>query len=148
MAEILTVFGVDGRLLIVQMVNFAIALFILWYFLYTPLISLLDKRQTMIEESVRKASEVDAAHAKTEEDRKSVLTEANSEADGIIARAREHAKKEEHSIVGEAHNRSEQIIDEARARSEEDRRRVLSSADQEIAKLAVLAAEKVLRQRS
>ena len=49
MQEILTAFGIDWRLIVIQVFNFAMLAYVLWYFLYTPVLKLLAER----EENVR-----------------------------------------------------------------------------------------------
>ena len=41
MEEIIKAFGIDGRLIVIQIVNFTILMSILGYFLYTPILNLL-----------------------------------------------------------------------------------------------------------
>ena len=55
--EILENFGLNPMLLIAQIVNFLIVLFILKKFLYKPVLEMLKKRQTTIKDGLKQAEE-------------------------------------------------------------------------------------------
>ena len=48
MAQVLSTFGIDWRLLIVNAVNFALVLLALWYFLYAPVMRMLESRRERV----------------------------------------------------------------------------------------------------
>lgn len=145
MSEILSVFGVDWRLLIIQALNFGLLLFLLWMFLYRPIFRMLDKRQTLIKEGIEAAEASKEERGKIEEERNVKLSEATQEGERLLESARAKAKEDEARIITSAQARSEQIAAEAAARAEEVSRKAQQDAQKEAARLAVLAAEKVLR---
>ena len=55
MAQFFAAFGIDWRLLLVQAVNFGLLLLALWYFLYGPVLKMIDDRRAKIAESVKVA---------------------------------------------------------------------------------------------
>jgi len=55
MEEIAKVFGLDWKLLIIQAVNFGVLLLVLWYFLYKPVLKMLDERRGKIQKGVEDA---------------------------------------------------------------------------------------------
>ena len=61
MEEILHAFGIDWRLILIQVVNFGILAGALWYFLYTPVLKILNDR----EEKIRKGIEYAEAAQET-----------------------------------------------------------------------------------
>lgn len=147
MAEIASVFGLDIRLVLVHAVNFGLALFVLWYFLYRPILNLIEERRARIvksevdaDEAAKKLSEADAT-------RQTVLAEANREAERIVSEGREYGKEKEAAIIAEAQLRAEGIANDARAAGEESKRALLAESKNEIAKMVVLGAERVLREK-
>jgi len=148
MQEILGIFGIDWRLLLVQAFNFGVLLVILWYFLYRPVLSLLEKRQAEITEGVRNAERASRELAEVTVQKEAILTEASREANTIVERAKERGLSKEETIVKEAQERSERMLKEAQERAQEEKRRALESAKEELARLTVLGAEKVLRSQS
>lgn len=148
MSEILDIFGVDWRLLLVQGFNFGVLLVILWYILYRPVMTLLEKRQAMITEGVRNAQRATEELAEVGVQKEAILTDASREAGIILERAKERALSKEETILKEAQERSERMVKEAAQRAEEEKRRAVSAATEELARLTVLGAEKVLRSHS
>lgn len=145
MSEILGIFGVDWRLLLVQTFNFGLLLAILWYFLYRPVISLLEKRQAAITEGVLNAERAGKELAEITVQKEAILTEAGREGDSIVERAKERALIKEETIIREAEERGVRLMEEARDRAQEGKRRAREESKEELARLAILSAEKILR---
>ena len=59
MAELLSQLGIDGKLLLSQGVNFGIVLAVLTYFIYKPLVKILNERKTKIEFGLKGAAEAE-----------------------------------------------------------------------------------------
>lgn len=148
MTEILGIFGVDWRLLLVQAFNFGVLLVILWYVLYRPVMSLLERRQAAITEGVRNAERAAQELSEVAGQKEAILTEATKEAEVILERAKERALTKEDAVMREARERSERMVAEAHMRAQEERRRAVADAQDELARMVVLGAEKVLRERS
>ncbi len=147
MEQIIEVFGIDWKILIVQMVNFGILLAILWYFLYTPVLNLIEKRRGQIIQGVADAERAEAALKDADTKKADVLARASIEAQTLMANARENAKGREEEIIEEAKERSEHMIHEAQLKSEELQREALMKSREEIARLVVLGVEKTLREQ-
>ncbi|MDP2650049.1 MAG: F0F1 ATP synthase subunit B [bacterium] len=146
MSEIAQVFGIDWKLLLIQIVNFGVLLFALWYFLYTPIINLIDERRKKIEEGVINAQRADERLEEIEGERGVILDKATNKAGEIVSTAKERAKEQEVEILKDAHHRAEGVLTDAEQRAEEAKRRALLESQGEIAQAAMLAAEKVLRE--
>ncbi len=148
MGGLLTVFGVDWKLLLVQGVNFALLISVLTYFLYKPVLRIIDERREKIAESVRVAN----AAAKKLEDAKgtsdSMIGAAAKEAEGLVATARTRADEKGSEIMKAAQSRSDAMLAEAQARAEEAKRQAILESEREIARLGVLAAEKIMRKET
>lgn len=102
--EILHNFGIEPTLLLAQIVNFLIILFLLKKFFFGPIVKVLNDRKTRIEESLKNADLIEAKLQKTEADSAEIienasrqaqilLTNAKSEAQAITDKARQDAKK-------------------------------------------------------
>ena len=148
MESLLSVFGVDWKLLIVQGVNFLVLLGGLSYLLYRPVMKMLGERVAKIEKGVKDAEAAEQAAKETESARAAILTDANKNAESILARSETEAKKERGEIVKAAEVRSDVLLAEARAQALELERQALLKSEKEIAKIAVLAAEKILEKQA
>lgn len=148
MEQILEVFGIDWKILGVQIINFSILMGLLWYFLYTPLTDLIEGRRAQIIKGVADAERAEEAVRDADAKKAEVLAHASIEAQNIIATARATAKTKEAEIVHDAQEKYERILSEASLKGEEIKREALTESKEEIAKLIVLGVEKTLKGKS
>ncbi len=148
MSQLFSAFGIDWHLLIAQAVNFGIVLIALWYFLYKPVMATLDKRREMIAKGVDDARKAGEKLAGADGVAAARVADADKKADGILATAREAANKEKASIVSAAESRAAQVAADAEARAAEEVSRARRESEKDIARLALLAAEKVIREKA
>ncbi len=145
MSEILSVFGIEWETFLIQAVNFGIAATVLWYFLYRPLVSLIEKRRADTIEAVANAERAASELAEADTKKKEIITAANLSAEEIVDNARQTAKEEGSNILKEAHSKSDQLVAEARTQGEELKKSYIAQSKGEIAKLIVLGIEKTAR---
>lgn len=148
MEQLFEAFGVDWKLLIAQAVNFGVLLAALSYLLYKPVLKTLDERKAKVAEGVIAAEEAEKKLAESDEVVHGKLKEAESTAEGIVASARETANAEKSRIVKDAEARAADVAADAEARAKESAAKVLRESEREIARLAVLAAEKAMREKA
>ena len=144
MESLLSVFGVDWKLLVAQTINFLILFGGLSYLLYRPVMKMLADRQAAIAKGVKDAEAAALAARETEAAGSGIITEANKNAEAIVSRAETEGKKERAEIVHAAQERSDALLAEARAQATELERQALLKSEKEIARTAILAAEKNL----
>lgn len=141
-------FGIDMKLLAAQAVNFAVLFVALTYLLYKPVLKTLDERRQKVAKGVEDAQKAEALLVGADEEVAKRVGAAEAEADGIVASARELAGTEKSRIVKEAEARAEALERDAEARAKEAAERALRESEREIARLAILAAEKVMRKEA
>ncbi len=146
--EVFHAFGIDWRLLIIQVVNFGLLMLALWVFLYKPLMRLLDERRTKIAQGVEDARLAAENLAHAEDEKKSIVTAAAKEADAALERARKSASEIDKKAQTDAEEKASRILSAAEKESEELRAQALLGAKEEMAKLIVLGAEKALRKQN
>ncbi len=147
MEEIAKVFGLNWKLLVIQIINFSTLLFVMWYFLYAPLMNMLEKRRKLIEKGVRDSAEAREKLEEVESQKQEILSEATAEGEDMIASAKKRAEEAGEKRIHESEKRAESILEEATVRAHEEKRRILDEAQDQIAKSAILAAEKILNKR-
>lgn len=145
MSELFAAFGLDWRLLVINLVNFGVLLTVLWYFLYAPVIKLLEDRKLKIQKGLEDAKKSGELLQEIESVRQSKMADAAQEADEVLARARAAAASRERSLVEEAGKRAEAIVAQAEAQAKEEKARAVSESRDEIAKLIVLGMEKAMK---
>jgi F-type H+-transporting ATPase subunit b len=135
--------GVDWAKFIAQTLNFGIVLFVLWKFAYKPVLTMLAVRRDKIAESLSNAEKVKAELARTEEERKRVLTEAGALASKIIEETRQQAEVELARRTQEAAATANQIIVKARQANEADLARMKAELRKEMGRLVAETTAKV-----
>lgn len=144
--EILNVFGVHWKLLLAQVVNFSIALFILHRYLYKPVFAMLKKRQDIIAKGLADAKEAEVARLAIDGERETMLQSAREEGGRIVSDLRRQGAEKEHEMVRHAEEQSSQILSDAQKRGEAMCEHLLRESEKDVARMAVLAAEKILRE--
>lgn len=148
MAEVFAAFGIDWRLLIAQTINFLIVFGGLTFFLYKPVLKIINEREEKIARGVKDAEEAARAKEKIEAEKTSILSSAQTEASDIVGRAEKEAKRERVGIVKQAQERAEDILNDANAQGEELKRSLMKESEKEIARTAILAAEKIMKEKT
>jgi F-type H+-transporting ATPase subunit b len=130
--------------LIVQMIVFALLIYITMKWIWPPILKAMDERTRKIAQGL-------AAAEKGEQS----LLEARGNADGIIREARERAGQ----IIDQAQHRANEIVEEAKGTASTEGARIVAAAQQqieldtthareslrrEVAQIAVSAAAKLL----
>ncbi|HYF10598.1 MAG TPA: F0F1 ATP synthase subunit B [Candidatus Paceibacterota bacterium] len=148
MEEVIHTFGLDWKLLVFQTVNFLLLLYILKRFLYKPVLSFIEERQKNIAKGVEDAALAASKLSEAEDTAARTRTEALREAEKLSAEARRHAEERKEAILREASLRSAELVEEGKRGAEEEKRRALRESEEEITKLSLLAAEKILKEKT
>jgi len=148
MEQLIHAFGIDVRLIVVQIINFVVLLAALSYFLYKPVLKLLNDREEKIKQGITDAEAAAVARATAQDEKSAILQNAQQEAGEVAARAAAFAKEQEAKIIAEAGEKAASVISDAQAKSAQLKAQALQESEAEIAKLAVLAAQKVLEEKA
>ena len=142
--DALSSLGINGAFLLAQIVNFVVLLLILRWVAYGPLMRMLDSRKQRIAEGLQAA---DVARQEAEAERAQLqarIDQERREAMERIAAASKRGETLAAEIEANAQADARRIVEEARAEALRERERILAEAQQQMADLALLAAEKVL----
>lgn len=145
MSALLTTFGIDWHLLTAQVINFAVLAVALTWLLYKPVLKMVKERERVIAKGVTDAEESAKRLAHTGVEVEKLVGAAELEAEDIVERARRSATDEKARILKEAEERALRVALDAEARAKETAAEALRESEKEIARLALLAAEKVIR---
>ena len=146
MEKIVDVFGIDWKLLAISAANFGLLLFALTYFLYKPLMKMLEERRQKIAQGVRDAQKAGEELARIEGSRAAALAKAGKEADDVISKARVAGAEKQREIVGSAEAAAARVLSEAEAGAKDLKEHAIAESKQEVAKLIVLGMERAMKQ--
>lgn len=147
MNALFTTFGIDWHLLIAQTINFIILAVALTWFLYKPVLKMVKERERVVAKGVEDAEESKQRLSYTETEVEKRLSAAEKEASSLVERAKHSAVDERTTILKEAEERALRVALDAEARAKETAAQALRESEQEIARLAILATEKVLAKK-
>jgi F-type H+-transporting ATPase subunit b len=138
--------SIDPALLLIQLVTFGLAAFLLWRFFWKPLSRFMKNRADRIDYDIRSARELktEAEALKIKWD--SQLLEAEAKAQAIIQRGVEQGGQRRDEIVRDAEAEARRLLDDAGDRIAEERRRTARELRTETVALAMLIAERALKQ--
>jgi F-type H+-transporting ATPase subunit b len=142
--ELIDGLGINGPVLLTQVVTFIILLVILRFVAYKPLMRMLDERSKRVKEGMDQAEAVKKQAAHAEEDVKKQLAEASREGQERIAKAVKAGEEMKQKAQGEAKQEAEALINRARSEIQRERDEAIGSVRREFADLTVLAAGKVI----
>jgi F-type H+-transporting ATPase subunit b len=132
-------------LMIWTLIVFGITLIVLWKLAFPRIAEALDKRQRMIEDSIDSAERTQREADELLREYRERLSDARSQADEIVARARRTAEAAENETIAEARAKREEMMEQTRRDIEAETRRAIQQIRAEVADLTVLATEKVTR---
>ena len=144
MNSIIESLGLNWKLFLAQIINFAIVFFVLKRYAFVPIQKVLEKRKEIITKGLDDTKEAEANlqmaetkyKEKLEEARikgNKIIAEAQLSNDRIMAKAQEDSKKE-----------ADKIVESAKLRILDEEKKMLSKVRKEVIDLTFLTTEKLL----
>lgn len=137
---------IDPALLFVQIATFLLAIVILWKFLWKPLTKFMEKRTHGIEQDIANAKKSREQAEELEAQFKARLAQIDVETRVILRRAADESKQLRDRMLAEAQEEARRLIQNASRQLETDKRHAIRELRAETVRLAVLIAEKALKQ--
>ena len=140
-----TLLDVSTGLVFWSAITFLLLLFLMKKFLWGPLIENLDRRETMIHDSVKKAEETQQKSEEALKDYNKKLAEAREEVRQIVAAGKESAEKAKADILVEAGKKSASLLEKAKKEIAAERSDAINQIKQVVVDISISAAEKMLK---
>lgn len=144
MADLLHAFGVEWHVLIVQIVNVGILVYILQRFAFKPLLKAIDERREKIAEDELRARELEERLANIETREAEVLHAARAKSETIIQEGIAAGKQTAEKIGIEARAEAIKIIESGKKILADDRAKLVREVKSEIGSLVTEAVEKTV----
>lgn len=138
--------GISLNGLLAQIVNFLILLVLLYSIAYKPLRRMMEERSNRIRQGLEQAEQASRRLAEADEEARRKLEEAQRKGQEILSQAAALGERLKEEARQEARAQAEALIARARGEIELEREQAIRQLRQEFADLAILAAEKVLRE--
>lgn len=139
--------GIKPVILVTQIINFLILLFVLKKFLYKPILEVFEKRRKKIKKSLEDAAKMEKKVAELKEIEKREMHQIQLQAREIIREAKDEAEKTKQKIIKEAEKEAEELLSKTKQEIEARKKKIISEMQKETADLTVLATLKILEKR-
>jgi len=138
--------SIEPVLLLVQLLTFGAAVFLLWKFFWKPLNRFMKNRADRIDYDIRSAGELKTEAESLKRKWDSQMAEAEAKAQVIIQQGIEQGGRRRDEIVRDAEAEAKRRLDDAGDRIAEERRKTVRELRTETVALAMLIAERALKQ--
>ena len=142
--QLLNQFGVNGPLLLAQIINFLIVFYILKKLLYKPFLAMLKKRETEVKLGLKQAEEGHLLLEETKAKEKEVLRKAEETAEKIVNDAKRESSEEGRQIEDNARQQALKILSEAESKIAQDTKEAEERLVSKIGRIAISVLEKTL----
>ena len=140
------VLGINLQIFLSQLFNFSLVLLVLWKWVFTPLVKLLDERSAKIETSMKHAVEIENRLKEVEAEHHRIVSEAKSESAAMLEQARTDAERRKKEMLEQAKEEVMKIVSQGKEQLKTDKANMLREVKTEIVDLAIAAATKVLKE--
>lgn len=144
---VLASLGINGTLLIFQLINFAIVACILWFLILKPLTKKMSERQKMIDQSIDNAKKIETNLATSEKKYQERIDQAKVEANKIIDKTQKEAIQVGEGLKDKAKKEIETLVDQAKKNIKIERDEMMNEVKKEAANLVIAAMEKILSEK-
>jgi F-type H+-transporting ATPase subunit b len=134
-------------LLLWTLIAFIIVLVILKKFAWTPILKGLKDRETNIADAIASAEKVKAEMAALKSENEVLIAKAREERAAMIKEAKETADKMVADAQSKAKSEYERIVADAQAAIDQQKNAALIDVKNQVGKLVIEVAEKVLRKQ-
>ncbi len=136
-------FGFNAWLFFSQVISFSIVAFLLQKFAYKPILTVLEARRQKIAEGLANAEQIKVQLAASEQRVQEILNKANTDAQKMIEEARASAQAIADKRTQQAITDAEGIIAKAREATVMERAQTLAELKREVGRLVIDTTAKV-----
>jgi len=141
--NVLGTLGLDWRLFLAQLINFAIVVFVMWKWVYTPLLGMMDKRAKEIAAGLKAADKAKKRLSESEEEKEKIIREARGAGQKLIEEAQARAEVLRQEKLTQTKAEIEKIVAETKERIAGERDAAFAALQTDVAELIAQATEKV-----
>ncbi len=144
MSELLGNLGINGKLLVAQVLNFLLVFWLLQRFVFKRLLDFIENRKREIAKGLELKATAERAVERTKVLREDVLHKANIEAQQVMREAQARSEALEQQHVKLAKGRAEGIVKSAKEQALREQEAALKELQGQVRGMAFAAAERVL----
>ena len=147
MGSLITIFHIDWKIIIAQVINFAVVFLVLYLFALKPLTKLMSEREGKIKKGVTDANANALMLEKTQKEYAEVLNKAKAEAHEFFMQGKREAEAKKAEMLETAKAEVASLILNGQKSLEAEKVKIVGEAKKDIASLVIKATEKVLTEK-
>lgn len=136
--------NVQSGLIIWTIITFVLLVLVLSKVAWKPLLQALHSRENGIREALREADEARKEAEKVLAENRQAIAKANEETARLLREGRELADQMKNDIMARAHESAKHAVEQAKDEIQRERDAALVQLRNQVADLAIKAAEKIL----
>lgn len=136
--------GINLKLFIAQLINFAVILFVLWRWAYRPLLRVMHERQKTIHDSLDNAKKIETRLEQAEQEYQEKMKQARRDAVRVMEQAEEEAETHLNTMKQKTEAEVVKLVQSAKTKIAEERDGAVRDVRAHAAGLIAGAIEKVL----
>jgi F-type H+-transporting ATPase subunit b len=134
----------DPGVMIWAWITFFILLIMLYKIAWKPILSTIDKRENMIQDSLDRSEKAREEAEEILEKHNALMRSAEEDAQRLLKENRELAEKLRQDILEEARQSANNLISKAKVEIEKEKQDALTALRSEVAELAINATKKII----
>ncbi len=142
--SVLGALGVNWKLFVAQLVNFSVVLFVMWKWVYKPLLKVIDARTAKIDKGLQDAEAAAAAKSGAEKASEEAILMARREAQRILEASQKESETQRSEMKARTQAELATLIQQGKEALASEKEKMVRDARAEIAELAVEAAKVAL----
>ena len=145
MSELFSNLGIDWRLLIANMVTFFLVLWLLAKFAYKPLLAIMERRRTVIDQSLKDAESIKEERTALDHYKAETLKKAREEALHIVQGAKTDAEHVKAQVMAQASTEATDLMARTKQALADEQKAMIADAKSQLADLVVHATGKLVQ---
>jgi F-type H+-transporting ATPase subunit b len=134
----------DPGMMIWAWITFLVLLGILYKVAWKPVLSMIDKREKTIQDSLDHAESAQQEAEKLLAEHQEMIRNAEQEAQKLIRENKELAEKSKQEIIAQAQKSARELLDKAKADIDQEKEAALIALRSEVADLVITATKKII----
>ncbi|HEY1835233.1 MAG TPA: F0F1 ATP synthase subunit B [Candidatus Saccharimonadales bacterium] len=139
--------GIDGKALIIQVITFLLAFWVLQHWAFKPIIKVMERRRETIEKGVKLGEQMQKEKVELEAKVAKALHEARAKADEIVAAAHDQGRQTVAAAENNAREKAEGLIASAEDRIKQEATRARKQVEKELIGLVSDATEAIIDEK-
>lgn len=136
--------GINLKIFIAQLINFTIVVLVLWKWIYTPIVKLLDERQEKITKGVKQAEEIEKRIFALEKEQQEIIVKAKSEAATVLEITRTDAEERKKVLLEKTKEEIKGVILQGKLQLQREKEQMIRECREEIVLIAIEASRRIL----